>query len=53
MKKHIIKLLKARDFDATLSVRMLTAALGIHRDYFVETKNLKNKRKEVIAGLKI
>ena len=41
MKKHIRKLLKAHDLDANLSISMLMAALGMHRDYLVKTKNIK------------
>ena len=38
MKKHVTKLLKVYDIDANLSIRLLTAALGMHRNYLVETK---------------
>ena len=41
MKKHDTKLFKAYNIDSNLFIKVLMAALGIHRDYFLETKNLK------------
>ena len=41
MKKHVTKLLKAHDVDANIFIRVLITALGVHRDYLVETKKLK------------
>jgi hypothetical protein len=32
---------------------VLTAALKMHRDYFVKTKDLKNEREKVVVGPKI
>ena len=46
MKKHVTKLLKAHDVDANISITNLMAALGMHRDYLVETNNFKNKGKK-------